>query len=110
MSMKHGVTGQPIPCTRLLGKLADLKGIRGFVCRSYYLVVINDANGTFTTATVKDGNLGRTFDPAKHTYPLPEDETWAKKGYRPFDPRNFDVVAWCHPINLIKSVFEFFTL
>ena len=81
---KFGMAKQPLVATRILSMPMEYFQNQGMDAHS--LLVINDVAGTFTSANVYDGNLGKNYDPTEITHPLPSkaDERWkewAKRGY-----------------------------
>ena len=93
-SFKFGTMTSPLPCTRLLGKF-ELTRIQNRNARVYHLIVINEVAETFTVMVLRDGLLGKKFDPATCTFPLTDgkDHDWSKKGYSEYNVDNFDVVT-----------------
>jgi hypothetical protein len=92
---KFGVTGSPIPATRVLVKSMDASH---FQMEASALIIINDQAGTFTAANVYGGNLGRGYDPSDYTHPLPQSgdekwKTWRKRGYEEGKVQDFDVLV-----------------
>ncbi len=103
---KFGTLGRAIPATRVLSKPMPHFIENGIDAHS--LIVINEEEGTFMGVNVYgdqdvvdgasvDGHLGKGFDPATITYPLPASDSpkwkqWGKKGYREVDVSTFDVL------------------
>ena len=81
---KYGVLKAPLRATRILSM--PMEYFQGQGIDGHSLLVINDVAGTFTSANVYDGNLGKSYDPTEITHPLPSkgDERWkewSKRGY-----------------------------
>ena len=91
---KFGITGKPILATRVLARDLD----HDFGKPAQAVLAINDVAGTFTSANVYGGDLGKNYDPQEMTHPLPEAgsdkwKKWAKKGYKPGKVSDFAVLA-----------------
>ena len=69
--LKHGITGKPIPCTRVLFKEMDRTKFAGK--ESFALLALNEVDGTYTGVNVYAGRTGANYDPSKYTHPLPKD-------------------------------------
>ena len=92
---KFGVGGGRIPATRVL--VMDLEHFQKQGIDGKALIAINDVEGTFTSANVYDGNLGKNYDASGMTHPLPEAKSdkwkeWTKKGYVAGSIADFDVL------------------
>lgn len=92
---KFGVNGGTIPATRVL--VMDLEHFQKQGIDGKALIAINDREGTFTSANVYDGNLGKNYDAAGMTHPLPDAKSdkwkeWTKKGYVAGNVSDFDVL------------------
>ena len=93
---KFGVSGGPIPASRVL--VMDLEHFQKQGIDGKSILAINDLEGTFTSANVYDGHLGKNYDAAGMTHPLPDSKSdkwkeWAKKGYVEGDVADFDVLT-----------------
>ena len=87
---KYGITKSPLRGTRVLSHPMEHFQEKGI--DAHCLIVIDDEAGTFTAANVYntgDGfKLGRGYDPAAYSHPLPADgdekwKTWRRRGYEP---------------------------
>jgi len=95
---KYGLSGQPIPATRCLAFEMD----HDFKMPAFAVLAINDAAGTFTSANVYGGNLGKGYDGDTMTHPLPAADSeswkkWRKKGYEEVPVATFDVLVAIKP-------------
>ena len=85
---KYGLSGGPIPCTRLMVRELEHVFVPGEVAHA--CLAINDVEGTFTAFNLygPDDNrrTGSGFDAEGMTHDLPEAgsdkwKKWSKKGY-----------------------------
>ena len=94
---KYGVLKMPLKATRVLSR--PLPHFQDQGINAHALLVIDDDEGTFCSANVYDGNLGKGYDPTEITHPLPTagDEKWkiwAKRGYEGTDSTFGGVIAF----------------
>ncbi len=100
---KFGHANGPIPATRIMAKPMPHFQDQGIDAHS--LICLNEEAGTYTAANVyvtgdEGGHLGKNYDPAVMTHPLPTDKEldakikdWQKKGYEFCALTDFDVVT-----------------
>jgi len=86
---KYGVRKVPLVGTEILSKPMPHFQDQGIDAHS--LLVINREAGTFVSANVYDGCLGKGYDPTEITHPLPADgdekwKEWKRRGYEAAAP------------------------
>ena len=92
----YGVSGKPLVATRVFAKPMSHKFEN--VNTPTVLKVLNESEGTVTSANVYDGNLGKNFKAECYTHPLPEDldkqiAKWEAKGFVEIAAKDYQCLA-----------------